>query len=178
MQRQAMILLMSNELLGTTGKRIRALAEDRGIALKELARQLDIEQSFLSQILRNKKPPLHTVVALARILNTTTDYLLLLTDNHNRPSQVDDAPPHYFSAEADNVARIVDDMPPWKRVELEYMARAASEYVAEAHKRAELTAKDIQTALQFHGLIISDAAVRSIATVLENAWTGDGRGDK
>ena len=178
MRGSPMILLMSNDLLRTTGARIRALVEDRSISLKELARQLDMSQSFLSQILRGKKPPLDTVVQLADILDTTTDYLLLRTDNHNRPAEFSDAAPHYFSPEADEIARMIDDLPPWKRVEMLYMVRASAGFVAEAHKRAELVAKDIQTALRFSGSTIDESVVRSIAAALEGAWTGSHGNDK
>lgn len=78
---------MALGLFGSTGKRIKAMRTGRDINQKELAGELkrhgvDVSPSFLSQIEASKKqPPLDVVVALARALGTTTDYLLMLSDD-------------------------------------------------------------------------------------------------
>jgi transcriptional regulator with XRE-family HTH domain len=70
-------------LLDTLGKRIKALRADRGVSQKDLARRIDTAQSHLSEIEADGVPRVSGDL-LARIasgLNTTTDYLLLLTDD-------------------------------------------------------------------------------------------------
>lgn len=78
---------MALDLYGSTGKRIRLMRDGRGMNQKQLQAALKehgikVGTSFLSQIeSSNKQPSLGLLVALARILKTTTDYLLMLTDN-------------------------------------------------------------------------------------------------
>lgn len=81
------IFCMTLDLFGSTGKRIKALRTSRDINQKELVTALkshgvDVGPSFISQVETSRKqPPLEMVVALAKILRTTTDYLLMVTDD-------------------------------------------------------------------------------------------------
>lgn len=70
-------------LLDTLGKRIKALRADRGMSQKDLAALISTAQSHLSEIEADGVPRVSGEL-LARIaagLSTTTDYLLLLTDD-------------------------------------------------------------------------------------------------
>lgn len=103
---------MSMKLLNTTGRRIRALREQEDINMNqdELARRLNVSNAFLSDIERDKKKlPLGMVIELARILRTTTDYLLLLTDVADVPPPPASTPAPY-SAEAEAAARLLDSI--------------------------------------------------------------------
>lgn len=103
---------MNMKLLNTTGRRIRALREQEDINMNqdELARRLGVSNAFLSEIERDrKKLPLGTVIELARILRTTTDYLLLLTDVADVPPPPASTPAPY-SAEAEAAARLLDSI--------------------------------------------------------------------
>lgn len=86
---------MATELFGTTGKRIRLLRDSRDMNQKALQSALkgygiDVGASFLSQIESSRKQPsLELVVALARVLGTTTDFLLMLTDNPAPPTSTE-----------------------------------------------------------------------------------------
>ena len=73
-----MIFVMEpQDLLDTPGKRLRVLRINAGYSQKELADMLEITQSYLSRIEREKSS-IHAIVAkVAPILNTTTDYLLM-----------------------------------------------------------------------------------------------------
>ena len=107
-------------VLSTTGSRIRALRErpELDMSQDELARRLEVSNAFLSEIERDKKkPPLGMVIRLAKILGTTTDYLLLLTDIPDAPTfsvapETANGATYGISTEADEEARIIDAMPP------------------------------------------------------------------
>lgn len=157
---------MGNDLLRTTGKRIRLLSEERGISLKEIAQRLGISQSFLSQILRGKKPPLEVVIHLARLLDTTTDYLLLVSDNHTRQTIVSDDTPHYFSPEADEVARIVDELPPFRRDELLAHARIIAQMERDSERNVAAALEMVQERLTTNGLVVGENGMRVIRAAL------------
>ena len=78
---------MSKQFLDTVGKRIRILRQDLGFKqaglVNELEKQgIDVGRSYISELERTDKVPSGTVLAgLAKVLGTTTDYLLMLTDD-------------------------------------------------------------------------------------------------
>lgn len=82
--------------LNSTGKRIKVLRQDLDLTQEELRRQLhligvDIHQSYISSLERSSSLPSGEVLAgLARVLHTTTDYLLLLTDDPLIPDEPDE----------------------------------------------------------------------------------------
>lgn len=73
-------------LFDTTGKRIRALRTGRELSQLELVRALEshgvqVGNSFLSQVeAGSKQAPVELIVALAKTLGTTTDFLLLVSN--------------------------------------------------------------------------------------------------
>lgn len=84
------------DVLSTTGKRLRVLRRDLDLTQAELARQLGllgvkINPSYISVLEGTDRPPSGEVLAgLARVLHTTTDYLLLLTDDPLIPGEPDE----------------------------------------------------------------------------------------
>ena len=61
--------------------RIRDLREDRDLTQKEIADFLHIKQNTYSQYENGQRQlPVELLVALARYYNTSTDYILELTD--------------------------------------------------------------------------------------------------
>ncbi len=63
------------------GKQIENLLEREGITQKELAKALHIHNSTLNGYIKNRRQPdYETIAALARYFNTTSDYLLGLSD--------------------------------------------------------------------------------------------------
>jgi len=61
--------------------RFRDLREDLDMTQQELATQLNIRQSTLSQYENGQRQiPLNTLIQLALLFNTSTDYLLGLTN--------------------------------------------------------------------------------------------------
>ena len=65
--------------------RIKDLREDNDIKQKELAEFLHIKQNTYSQYENGKRQlPIDMLIALARFYNTSTDYILGLTDEKRR----------------------------------------------------------------------------------------------
>lgn len=62
-------------------RRLRDMREDHDLVQKEVAAQLGIDQRVYSTYETGKREiPLHLLITLARLYNTSTDYLLGLTD--------------------------------------------------------------------------------------------------
>ena len=77
----------------TMGKRIRILRDDRKMNQTEMANRMGrygqkIDPSYLSQIERgDKAPSLSVFKAIVQVLESTADYLLLLTDDPDVPGE-------------------------------------------------------------------------------------------
>lgn len=96
------------QLLDTTGKRVERLRKDRGMNQVELARAVNVRQNYISAIERDVATPSAEVMAgIARALETTLDFLMLLTDNAELPK---DGEPTRISEEAEQAARLIDEM--------------------------------------------------------------------
>ncbi len=86
---EALILdgMTSAAFFDTMGKRIRILRDDRQLSQTDMAVLMGaygaaVNPSYLSQIEADAKlPRLPVLRAIARVLETTTDYLLLLSDD-------------------------------------------------------------------------------------------------
>lgn len=84
------------DLLNSTGKRIKLLRHDLDLTQEELRRRLhlagvDIHQSYISSLERSNSLPSGEVLAgLAKVLGTTADYLLLLSDDPLIPGEPDE----------------------------------------------------------------------------------------
>ena len=64
--------------------RIRDLREDRDLTQKEIAEYLHIKQNTYSQYENGQRQiPIDFLILLAKYYNTSTDYILGLTDNPN-----------------------------------------------------------------------------------------------
>ena len=64
--------------------RIRDLREDRDLTQKEIAEHLHIKQNTYSQYENGQRQiPIEFLIMLAKFYNTSTDYILGLTDNKN-----------------------------------------------------------------------------------------------
>ena len=74
-----------------TGRRIRDLREAHGLSQKELAARAGVDRIYLCRIEKGRRPGVHavTIVQLAAVLGTGTDYLLGLTDDPTAPLAAD-----------------------------------------------------------------------------------------
>lgn len=101
--------------LDTFGKRVKVLRIDRGLSQIELRDAMkkhgvDIGETYISELERSAKMPmLDVAAAMAQALGITVDYLALIVEEA-LPLERVEAEPHYMTPEADEVARLVDDM--------------------------------------------------------------------
>jgi transcriptional regulator with XRE-family HTH domain len=85
--RSGVTLIDMRDILDTTGKRIRLLRQDRYLKQASVVRDLskmgvEVSQTYISKLENNDVTPNGRIIAgLAKILGTTADYLLLLTDD-------------------------------------------------------------------------------------------------
>lgn len=65
-------------------KNLKKIVKAQNKSLTSLAVELEISQEAISQYISGKiKPKMSTIIKMAKILGTSTDYLLGLTDNPN-----------------------------------------------------------------------------------------------
>ena len=80
--------------MDTIGKRIRALREDMDLSQKELATKAEMTEATLSRYENDlREPKISIIIRLAKELNTTTDFLLGLSENpySNEPTSLNSA---------------------------------------------------------------------------------------
>lgn len=116
--------------LETTGQRIYWLRRTTAKMLqKDLAAALGVAQSYVSDMEADKREPSAEVARkIADVLNTTTDYLLLRTDD---PSPPKDAEPTFLSDEAAQAATMIDEMYPDLRSQALRAVRGIHEHFVE-----------------------------------------------
>lgn len=69
-----------------TMKNFKKIVKAKNKTLTSLAVELEVSQEAISQYISGKiKPKTSTIIKMAKILNTSTDYLLDLTDNPSVP---------------------------------------------------------------------------------------------
>ena len=97
--------------LDTPGKRIRALRHDLGMSQQELARRIGKSSGYMSMVEADKVPGVSGVVLsrIAEELDTTTDYLLLLTDDPMAPPEMQ---PNDLDPEVARLVRLIEGLPP------------------------------------------------------------------
>ena len=77
---------------------------------KQLAATLGVSEQFMSALIKGKsRPNVAHVRRIASVLHTSVDFLTLNSDDPAPSAEPE--PPIYFSAEADEAARLIDAMP-------------------------------------------------------------------
>lgn len=121
---------MSEQLLNTFGKRVRALRGE--MTQEELLERAEKEcgqsmsQGHWSSLERKGKIPNGGMVAaVAKVLGVSADYLLLITDNPYPSHETKDI--DAISEEAEEVAGIIDEMTPERRQDVLAIVRALDE---------------------------------------------------
>jgi transcriptional regulator with XRE-family HTH domain len=95
-----------------------------GLRKKDVAEAIGYSASFISDVSNgNKELSWADTAKLAKILHTTTDYLLCLTDNPELPLDKEPAP-YYQHEESDELATLADEQPDWLRRQLLAVAKA------------------------------------------------------
>lgn len=75
----------------TTGQRVLWLRQRLGITQVELAHQVNVRQSYVSDIEHNRAiPSIQVLVSIANVLDTSIDFLLLRSDDPLLPNDEED----------------------------------------------------------------------------------------
>lgn len=119
----------------TFGGRLKILRQDAELTQEELIarlakRGINIGRSYISELERapdNRMPNGDVLAGLVAVLGCNPAYLLMLSDNPEPPTENG---PTYYSAEADEIANMVDELLPDTRQYVLYMVRAMSAYMA------------------------------------------------
>ncbi len=125
------IYVMAKQFFDTVGKRIRLLRQDLGLnqatLVSELKKQgIEIGSSYISELERTDKVPSGTVLAgLAKVLGTTTDYLLMLTDDPILPGEQEEQ--KVEDALARELLTVYGTLAADKKAILLYLAKALAE---------------------------------------------------
>ncbi|MBQ7139925.1 MAG: helix-turn-helix transcriptional regulator [Bacilli bacterium] len=70
----------------TTMKNLKKIVKAKNKSLTSIAVELEVSQEAMSQYISGKiKPKTATIIEMAKLLNTSTDYLFDLTDNPTPP---------------------------------------------------------------------------------------------
>lgn len=86
--------------MNTIGERIVFLREECDMSQKELAYAIDIAPTSLSRYENNLyEPKAEILLRLASVLNTTSDFLLGLTDSYKKPKEAGQKPTGITAAE-------------------------------------------------------------------------------
>lgn len=115
----------------TMGKRVRILRDDRKMNQTEMANRMGqfgqkVDPSYLSQIERgDKMPSLPVFKAIVQVLESTADYLLLLTDDPEVPEAKET---DTWSETTLSIMDIVDVLPDAKRQEILSVVQAMAAY--------------------------------------------------
>ncbi len=80
------MMIQTDERLRFYGERMRALRHARGISADRLGRKTELSIRHIYRLENNQRPHIWgtTVARIARALDTTTDYLLGLSDEPER----------------------------------------------------------------------------------------------
>lgn len=135
---------MIREPLETIGERVAALRRYWGMNQAELCERLERETrppgpvgiSYISKVETGVTTPSgERAAAIARILQTTTDYLWGNTDNPNIPNET----PTMFSDEAEEAGKLIDAMQPeQRRAALRMLQQAQRDYQRQAELDREI----------------------------------------
>ena len=94
-----------------------------------------VRNVYVSQLESNHaSPSLPMLCKIAEVTGVTVGFLLMETEYPYRDKPEPELNPVYFSPEADEVARMVDDAPPLKRAEILSVLRTMARYAMEQEK--------------------------------------------
>lgn len=163
---------MPKQLLGTTGRRVRLLRENEGLNQSELAaevtrRGVPITNFQISAIERGTSGPSWEVaIALADALKTSLDYLAIRSEVADTLDTTYAAPEVGISEQAEELARIVDRLPPFRRNEI--LAHAQMVEIMDRDNERDVAAalETVEVQLQTAGLIIGKETTALIRRVL------------
>jgi transcriptional regulator with XRE-family HTH domain len=157
--------------LDDTGTRLMLLRRGTGKNQGELAealarRGVGITGSHISNIeLNKKKPSLEVAIALADELGASLDYI---TGRSDVPEMMNERAESviYLSEQADEIARIVDNLPPYRRDELLAHAHMVEVMESQSERDVKGALDAVALKLRSAGLVLGDDALAQIRRVL------------
>jgi len=160
---------MRNE---TTGLRIKFLRDSFGLSQDELAERMrkvsdnkvDVSKAFISSIeVGRAMPPLQMLIALAKVFGTTTDYILMLSDDSFPAGEREEK---YLQPEADECAVIVEQL---KSVYVRQAAVELSEVLAKLERRLNAhTTSDVAATLKLIEKVVGSRNLGAIEKALRS----------
>lgn len=143
------IEVMNTYNFDSTGKRIRWAREQvmvtdadgrqHRMTQQELSRKIGVRNVSLSYIENDhRNMSLDLLQKIASVTGVTVGFLLKETPYPYRVAELPEPEPVYFSEEADNAARLIDDVSPPKRAEILSVLRTMAAYALE-QERGEQT---------------------------------------
>jgi transcriptional regulator with XRE-family HTH domain len=162
----------TRDYINTMGKRLRIHREEMRLSQTDMVQRMreecaiDVRSAHISGIENgNKLPSAPVLAAIARVLNVSADYLLMLT---NDPRPVDDVPtPDVgMSPEAEEVARITDGLPPFQRSALLAHARILETMERESERNVSAALAMFAEKIRANGLIIGENGMQTIRAAL------------
>ncbi len=177
-----------NVTLTTFHDRVHWLLRQRDMSQKELAAAVGVSEQFLSALLKGKrKPNVRRLSAMALLLQTSVDFLALLSDDPTPPQAAPEPAPVYFSPEADAAAQIDvspdDDGASALAAQIERQraiissAATALERAADAYTDGTMTAENYRRQQDRKGAQI-DAAEAEIERLQQKAAAEHQRGSR
>lgn len=179
------VMRQQDEMLRSFGRRFQLLRQDKDLSQTAIAAMLhsygiDITPSHLSLVEKNKRNvSIDLLVALARLLETSTDYLLVLTDDPTPADKKEIVP--YLSREADDMAQLMDSLPPETR---RMLLAAAHAWVQHERQRISDEWVSLLSAIErsvgrdkrreIEAALMRDGAIPAMLTL----GTGNGGGDR
>jgi len=160
---------MRNE---TTGLRIKFLRDSFGLSQDELAERMrkvsdnkvDVSKAFISSIeVGRAMPPLQMLIALAKVFGTTTDYILMLSDDSFPAGEREEK---YLQPEADECAVIVEQL---RSVYVRQAAVELSEVLAKLERRLNAhTTSDVAVTLKLIEKVVGSRNLGAIEKALRS----------
>lgn len=154
--------------IDSPGKRLRDLRTDAGLTQDELTDEIErvsgvrIGQNAISQMENDRShPSMPVAIALAKVLHTTLDFLMMLTHDPEVPNE---EPERYISPQADEAARLIDAMDAEARNQVLAIVRRVADPVTGGSSRAQDVAyllKSVEMALGLEARRIMERALLS-----------------
>jgi transcriptional regulator with XRE-family HTH domain len=160
--------------LTTFGKRLMLARKDIGLTQEELIDALarynvSIGQTYVSALETTDKMPVGQVVAaMAKVLGVSADYLLLLTDDPLPQSAANDAHAVGISREAEELARIVDRLPPFRRGEILAHAQMVERMEADNERDVAAALGTVVTQLRSAGLVVGEKTLAELVAIFRD----------
>jgi transcriptional regulator with XRE-family HTH domain len=152
--RRATIGDMGNDLLDTTGTRIKWARIKAGLTQTGLGHLVGVRNVYISQLETGTHHASRTLMnKLAMALNVSRSFLELETDDPTPPQSEQTETPIYFSAEADEVARIIDTLNESQRALVLNIVRVIAAHAAQM--RAGTPATGMEGAQLILGKLLS-----------------------